>query len=81
MTIGDLAPAGRPVPPLPDPGLIVDPRVGARGPALLALEDGSVYPGIAFGADAAAGGDLVVNTSQTATRRSAQTPRTPARSS
>ncbi len=65
MTIGDLAPAGRPVPPLPDPGLIVDPRVGARGPALLALEDGSVYPGIAFGADAAAGGDLVVNTSQT----------------
>ncbi len=65
MTIGDPAPGGRPVPPLPDPGLIVDPRVGARGPALLALEDGTVYPGIAFGADAAAGGDLVVNTSQT----------------
>jgi carbamoyl-phosphate synthase small subunit len=39
--------------------------VGARGPALLALEDGTVFAGIAFGADAAAGGDLVVNTSQT----------------
>jgi carbamoyl-phosphate synthase small subunit len=39
--------------------------VGERGPALLALEDGTVFPGIAFGADAAAGGDLVVNTSQT----------------
>jgi carbamoyl-phosphate synthase small subunit len=44
---------------------VVDPRVGARGPALLALEDGTVFAGIAFGADAAAGGDLVVNTSQT----------------
>ncbi len=52
-------------PPVPDPWLIVDPRVGARGPALLALEDGTVFAGIAFGADAAAGGDLVVNTSQT----------------
>jgi carbamoyl-phosphate synthase small subunit len=39
--------------------------VGERGPALLALEDGTVFPGIAFGADASAGGDLVVNTSQT----------------
>ena len=58
--------AGRPgLPPFPDADLIVDRRVGARGPALLALEDGSVFPGIAFGADAAAGGDLVVNTSQT----------------
>jgi carbamoyl-phosphate synthase small subunit len=53
------------LPPGPDPRLVVDPRVGARGPALLALEDGAVFPGIAFGADAAAGGDLVVNTSQT----------------
>jgi carbamoyl-phosphate synthase small subunit len=53
------------LPPAPDPGLVVDPRVGARGPALLALEDGTVFRGIAFGADAAAGGDLVVNTSQT----------------
>jgi carbamoyl-phosphate synthase small subunit len=52
-------------PPFPDPNLIVDPRVGARGPALLALEDGTVFPGIAFGAEIAAGGDLVVNTSQT----------------
>jgi carbamoyl-phosphate synthase small subunit len=52
-------------PPLPDPDLVVDPRIGARGPALLALEDGTIFPGIAFGADAAAGGDLVVNTSQT----------------
>jgi len=43
----------------------VDPRVGARGPALLALEDGSVFRGVAFGADLAAGGDLVVNTSPT----------------
>jgi len=53
------------IPPAPDPDLVVDPRVGARGPALLALEDGTVFAGIAFGADAAAGGDLVVNTSQT----------------
>ncbi len=52
-------------PPLPDPDLIVDPRIGARGRALLALEDGMVFPGVAFGADVAAGGDLVVNTSQT----------------
>lgn len=55
----------RAAPPQPDPDLIVDPRVGARGPAVLALEDGTVFPGIAFGADASAGGDLVVNTSQT----------------
>jgi len=32
---------------------------------LLALEDGTVFPGVAFGAPIAAGGDLVVNTSQT----------------
>lgn len=58
--------AGPPAaPPFPDADLIVDPRIGARGPALLALEDGTVFAGIAFGADAAAGGDLVVNTSQT----------------
>ncbi len=53
------------LPPAPDPWLVVDPRVGARGPALLALEDGTLFPGIAFGADVAAGGDIVVNTSQT----------------
>jgi len=64
MSGGARGSGGRPV-PFPDPDLIVDPRVGARGPALLALEDGSVFPGIAFGADAGAGGDLVVNTSQT----------------
>ncbi|HEY2888196.1 MAG TPA: glutamine-hydrolyzing carbamoyl-phosphate synthase small subunit, partial [Candidatus Limnocylindrales bacterium] len=39
--------------------------VGDRGPALLALADGTVFPAIAFGAPVAAGGDLVVNTSQT----------------
>ncbi len=59
------SPSTLPLPPAPDPGLVVDPRVGARGPALLALEDGTVFRGIAFGADVAAGGDLVVNTSQT----------------
>jgi carbamoyl-phosphate synthase small subunit len=55
----------RPQPPLPRADAIVDPRVGHAGPALLALEDGTVFPGIAFGAPVAAGGDLVVNTSQT----------------
>jgi carbamoyl-phosphate synthase small subunit len=55
----------RPTPPQPRPSSIVDPRVGALGPALLALEDGTAFPGIAFGAAEAAGGDLVVNTSQT----------------
>lgn len=57
----------RPVtaPPQPRSSAIVDPRVGDLGPALLALEDGRVFPGIAFGAPVAAGGDLVVNTSQT----------------
>jgi len=44
---------------------VVDPRIGDHGPALLALEDGRVFPGIAFGASCAGGGDLVVNTSQT----------------
>jgi carbamoyl-phosphate synthase small subunit len=44
---------------------VVDPRIDARGPALLALEDGTVFRGVAFGADVAGGGDLVVNTSQT----------------
>jgi carbamoyl-phosphate synthase small subunit len=53
------------VPPLPLASSIVDPRVGDLGPALLALADGTIFPGIAFGAPLAAGGDLVVNTSQT----------------
>jgi carbamoyl-phosphate synthase small subunit len=53
------------VPPSPRASAVVDPRIGDLGPALLALEDGSIYPGVAFGAPVAAGGDLVVNTSQT----------------
>ena len=53
------------VPPAPRASSIVDPRIGDLGPALLALEDGTVFEGIAFGARASAGGDLVVNTSQT----------------
>ena len=52
-------------PPLPRPDSVVDSRIGAAGPALVALEDGAVFPGIAFGAPVASGGDLVVNTSQT----------------
>ena len=53
------------LPPQPRSNSIVDPRIGDLGPAVLALEDGTVFPGIAFGAALAAGGDLVVNTSQT----------------
>ena len=52
-------------PPFPRPSAVVDPRVGDYGPALLALEDGRVFPGIAFGSQRAGRGDLVVNTSQT----------------
>ena len=63
--VGDESVTAQIVPPLPRPSSIVDPRVGNLGPALLALEDGTVFPGIAFGAGVAAGGDLVVNTSQT----------------
>ena len=44
---------------------VVDPRLDAHGPALIALEDGTVLRGISFGAPLAGGGDLVVNTSQT----------------
>ena len=54
-----------PAAPSPRASALVDPRVGDLGPALLALEDGTVFPAIAFGAPVAAGGDLVVNTSQT----------------
>jgi carbamoyl-phosphate synthase small subunit len=53
------------VPPSPRSSAVVDPRIGDLGPALLALEDGAVFPGVAFGAPVQAGGDLVVNTSQT----------------
>ena len=52
-------------PPPPRSSAVVDPRIGDLGPALLALEDGTVFPGVAFGAPLGAGGDLVVNTSQT----------------
>jgi carbamoyl-phosphate synthase small subunit len=54
------------VPTLPLPAdAVVDPRIGSSGPCLLALEDGVVFGGVAFGATQAGGGDLVVNTSQT----------------
>ena len=36
------------VPPPPRASAIVDPRIGDLGPALLALEDGTVFPGVAF---------------------------------
>jgi carbamoylphosphate synthase small subunit len=52
-------------PPFPRSSAVVDPRIGDHGPALLALEDGRIFPGIAFGAWGSGGGDLVVNTSQT----------------
>ena len=52
-------------PPHVRPTAVVDPRIGDLGPALLALEDGTIFSGVAFGAPVASGGDLVVNTSQT----------------
>ena len=52
-------------PPSPRASAIVDPRIGDLGPAMLALEDGSTFEGVAFGAAVSGGGDLVVNTSQT----------------
>ncbi len=52
-------------PPSPRASAIVDPRIGDLGPALLALEDGAIFEGVAFGAPVHGGGDLVVNTSQT----------------
>jgi len=59
-------PNGRPLHPLAIPAdAAVDPRIGSHGPALLALEDGTVFAGISFGAAVASGGDIVVNTSQT----------------
>src|SRR5213083_327766 len=62
MAVPALAPNA---PPSPRSTAIVDPRIGDLGPALLALEDGSIFDGVAFGAPVAGGGDLVVNTSQT----------------
>ncbi len=58
-------PIARRRPPLPRPSSVVDPRIGDYGAALLALADGLVFPGIAFGAPVSGEGDLVVNTSQT----------------
>jgi carbamoyl-phosphate synthase small subunit len=58
-------PSSRKQPPFPRSSAVVDPRIGDLGPALLALEDGRVFPGIAFGAQCGGQGDLVVNTSQT----------------
>jgi carbamoyl-phosphate synthase small subunit len=58
-------PERAPATPRPRSSALVDPRIGDHGAALLALEDGTVFDGIAFGAPVAAGGDLVVNTSQT----------------
>ena len=58
--------SNQPPPALPvPPEAVVDSRIGSHGPALVALEDGAVFPGVAFGAPVAAGGDLVANTSQT----------------
>src|SRR5438067_12114137 len=52
------------VPPLPRSDAVVDPRIGDLGPAVLALEDGTIFRGFAFGAPVARGGALVVNTTQ-----------------
>src|SRR5437773_8696918 len=60
-----LLPSISPFPPRPRASAMVDPRIGDLGPALLALEDGTIFDGVAFGAPVAGGGDLVVNTSQT----------------
>ena len=40
-------------------------KMDKAAPALLALEDGSVYQGAAFGADADQAGELVFNTAIT----------------
>jgi len=50
--------------PLPIPmDSVIDPRIGGVGPAVIALEDGSLFAGVAFGAPTGSGGDLVANTS------------------
>jgi carbamoyl-phosphate synthase small subunit len=50
--------------PLPIPmDSVIDPRIGGLGPAVIALEDGSLFAGVAFGAPTGSGGDLVANTS------------------
>ncbi len=65
MTTSNVGPVAVASPPTVRSDAVVDPRIGNLGPALLALEDGTIFPGVAFGAPTAAGGDLVVNTSQT----------------
>lgn len=60
----NLAPYRRSLIPLPESASVVDARIGDHGPALLTLEDGSVFPGVSWGAPVASGGDLVMNTSQ-----------------
>ena len=60
-----LGPYRRTLIPLPESASVVDARIGDHGPALLTLEDGSVFPGVSWGAPIASGGDLVMNTSQT----------------
>src|SRR6478672_11552363 len=55
MAVHALAPNA---PPSPRPTAIVDPRIGNHGPALLALEDGSIFDGVAFGAPVAGGAQL-----------------------
>src|SRR4029078_5748612 len=65
MALSALAPNAPPAPPSPRSSAIVDPRIGDLGPALLALEGGSIFDGVRFGAPVSGGGDLVVNTSQT----------------
>jgi len=62
--VRSLAPYRRSLIPLPEPASVVDARIGDHGPALLTLEDGSVFPGVSWGAPIASGGDLVMNTSQ-----------------
>ncbi len=46
-------------------GDFVQPLMPTTKPAVLALEDGSVFRGIAFGADASIAGECVFNTSMT----------------
>ena len=45
-----LAPYRRSLIPLPEAAAVVDARIGDHGPALLTLEDGSVFPGVSWGA-------------------------------
>ena len=68
-------------PPAPRASAIVDPRIGDLGPALLALEDGTVFGGVAFGAPVSRAATSSSTRARPGTRRSAPIPRTPARRS